>query len=230
MPNREKIEIRDLRDGDWYWIERSVLNIYGKRLKASGIAVYNALALFANSKTQMCFPTQKAIAELLGLSRRTVIRKIRELEALGLIKVERIKGGCLYYLLKPDVTKGIQGCDKWDTSNVTSGNINNNYITRINNNIVNEDKNFLNSKDSFKGFRPKTKDELLALDLAEALRDRKSLPFYLKLSKTYPEDLLRRALGEVKEIPDKGIKKSRAALFNHLFQKYAKDTSKNHWN
>jgi hypothetical protein len=118
----------------------------------------------------------------------------------------------------------------YGNSEFPQGNHNNNKLTKNINNIVNEDKYFLSPKSSFKGFQPKTKEELLALDLAEALRDRKSLPFYLKLSKTYSEDLLRKALGEINEIPDKKIKKSRAALFNHLIQKYVKKASKNHRN
>ena len=35
--------------------------------------------------------------------------------------------------------------------------------------------------------------------------------------------LLRQTLGEVMEIPQERIKKSRAALFNHLIQKYAQN-------
>jgi hypothetical protein len=65
------------------------------------------------------------------------------------------------------------------------------------------------------------------LDLAEALEDRKNLPFYLWLSRKYPESLLRQILGEVKEIPLEKIHKSRAALFNYLLTKYARRAFKN---
>jgi hypothetical protein len=220
----QKDGVRDLRDGSWYWINKRVLYLYGQRLKSSGIAVYNVLASFVDSLTQQCFPTHKSIAKLLGLSRRTVIRKINLLEQLGLIRVEKGKSYCFYFLLEPpsDVTNEIQRCDKRDTTPVTGGNTNNNHITRINNNIVNDNKNFLDLKfNAFKGeFRPKTREELLALDLAQALKDRKSLHFYHQLAKNYPESLLRRVLGEVKEIPIERIKKSRGALFNHLIKKY----------
>jgi len=80
MTKKEKNKVRDLRDGKWYWINRDVLYIYGRKLRASGIAVYNALVSFANPKTQSCFPTQKALAEITGSSRRTVLRKIKLLK------------------------------------------------------------------------------------------------------------------------------------------------------
>jgi len=222
MRNYQKLNssVRDMRDGNWYWINRAVLHIYGPKLKASGIAVYNTLASFANFKTQTCFPTQKALAELTGMSRRTVSRKIKLLKELGLIKVERKKGGCTYHLLEPDVTEKILPCDKKDTSNVTGGNLNNNKLTRININN-NANKKILNI--SSKGFSPRTKEELLALDLAEELNDHKNLSLYLRYARCYPEPFLRKVLGEVKEIPAERIKKSKAALFAYLVKKYAEN-------
>jgi hypothetical protein len=105
-----------------------------------------------------------------------------------------------------------------------------NYLTRINNNN-NNNKNFsfLNFK-AFKGFIPKTREELLALDIARELNDLKSLPIYISYARRYPESLLRRVLGEVKEIKPEKIKKGRAALFNYLIKKHAQRASKNHWN
>jgi DNA-binding transcriptional ArsR family regulator len=225
-----KNEIRDLRDGDWYWIDKAILSFYARKLRASGIAVYNALAFYANTKTQTCFPTQQAIAELLGLSGRTVRRKIRLLKELGLIKVKRKRGGCLYCLLKPlgNVTNMTYKRDIKDLSDRTPRNPNNNYLTRINNNIIDE-KNFLNFNfpSSKEGFIPKTREELLALDLAEGLNDYDNLALYLYYSKRYPETLLRSVLGQVKEIPLEKIKKGRVALFNHLIQRYTQKTSGN---
>lgn len=74
---------------------------------------------------------------------------------------------------------------------------------------------------SEKGFKPQTEKELLAIDLAEALNDNKNLPLYLSYCKRYPEQLLRRVLSEVKEMPQERIRKSRGALFNYLVQKSA---------
>ena len=93
-------EIRDLRNGNWYWIERGVLERYGRQIRALGIAVYNALAFFSN-QNQKAFPSQKHIADLLGSSRSSINRAIKLLEENGLIRKER-KGrrNCVYYLLK----------------------------------------------------------------------------------------------------------------------------------
>lgn len=92
--------IRNLNGGDWYWISRAFLLSYGRALKPSGIAVYNVLASFANSKTQSCFPTHRTIAKIAGTSKRTVSEKIRYLEGLKLIRRERQEGQSIYHLLK----------------------------------------------------------------------------------------------------------------------------------
>ena len=230
MNNNEKTEIRHIRNGGWFWINKKVLKLFSRRLKSSGLAVYSVLASFANFKNQTCFPTQRAIADLIGMSKRTVIRRIKELRELGLLAVEKRRGRCLYRLLRPKVTKETQVGDKKYTREVTGGNTNKNYLTRINNNN-NDNKNFsfLNFK-AFKGFIPKTREELLALDIARELNDPKALPLYLSYARRYPESLLRRVLGEVKEIKPEKIRKGRAALFNYLIKKHAQRASKNHWN
>jgi len=227
MGMHKKHEIRSTKKGNWYWIDKKILHQYGKRLRPSGIAVYNALASFSNSETQSCFPTQKTMAELIGVSRRTIIRKIKLLKELVLIRVEKKKGRCHYQLLKlkARVTSDRQRCDKKDISDATQGNINKNYLTRINNKNI-DLKKFSNPEE----FRPKTREQLLAFDIAIELNDLKALPLYLSYVKKYPESLLRKILGEVKEIPLKKIKKSRGALFNYLIKKYAQKVSKNHRN
>jgi len=213
------IPVRSSKDGGWYWIDKTVLHLFGKKIKASGVAVYNVLAYFANSKTQICFPTQKTIAGLIGLSRRTVVRKIKILEKLGLILVEKRKGRLFYCLVEPSKEAGVnlaQKCAKKNIRDVTLWHTNKNKLTRINNTDI------VYKSISFSDFIPKTKEQLLALDLANALNDYQGLPLYLSYAKRYPESLLRQVLGEVKEMPIEKIKKSRGALFNHLVQKYAK--------
>jgi hypothetical protein len=68
-----------------------------------------------------------------------------------------------------------------------------------------------------------TKEELLAMDLAEGLNDRANLGFYIFVSRKYPEGFLRRIYSQVKEVPSNKIKKSKGALFNYLIQKYDKN-------
>ncbi|MBC8359478.1 MAG: helix-turn-helix domain-containing protein [Candidatus Aminicenantes bacterium] len=227
MRRYKKHEIRSTKKGNWYWIDKNILHQYGRRLRPSGIAVYNALASFVNSETQTCFPTQKTMAELIGVSRRTIIRKIKFLKELVLIRVEKKKGRCHYQLLKlkARVTSDSQRCDKRYTSDATQGNINKNYLIKINNKNIDINK-FSNPEE----FKPRTRKQLLAFDIAKELNDLKALRLYLSYVKKYPESLLRKILGEVKEIPLKKIKKSRGALFNYLVKKYAHKTSKNHRN
>lgn len=229
-----KIEIRDLRNGDWYWIHKAVIQKYTPKIGAIGITVYNFLASLANSD-QSCFPSQKYIAKRLGYSRATINKTIRVLEGNGLIKIEkRSRYHCIYHLLKigckEDFTSKSR-CKLDETQMSTTANsdvkyidTNDNKITRINNNIDNDSKN------SFKDFKPQTREELLAKDIAIVLNDYHALPLYLSYSKKYPESLLRKILGEVREIPQSKIKKSRGALFNHIIKKYAEETNHNSGN
>ncbi len=97
----EKIKVRDLRNGDWYWINKVFLDEYGERLKPIGIAIYNCLAAHANQEG-FCFPSHKHIAKKIGASISSVQRGIRELIRLNLIRKGRQRYHNLYYLLKLD--------------------------------------------------------------------------------------------------------------------------------
>lgn len=74
-------------------------------------------------------------------------------------------------------------------------------------------------------FKPKNEKELLAVDMAYKLNDVANLPLYISYANRYPASLLRKAMGEVMEIPLSNIRKTRGALFNHLVQKYAKQSN-----
>jgi DNA-binding transcriptional MocR family regulator len=162
------------------------------------------------------------MAEALGYSRATISKKIKLLERSGLIRVEkRNRYHRVYHLLKVRCKPRETQMSTYGNSEFPQVDTNNNKLTRIINNI---------DISNFKKFKPKTKEELLALDLAKALKDVRGLSLYLSFAKRYPESLLRKVLGEVKEIPDRKIKKSRGALFNYLIQKYVKETSKNNRN
>jgi len=221
MSDKEKIEVRDLRNGDWYWIHRAVIRDYTRKVGAMGIMVYNFLASLADSG-QGCFPSQKHIAQSLGYSRSYVNETLKLLERNGLIRIEK-KGRhhCVYHLLRlrcqPERTKvsTIANLDVHYTDT------NDNTITRNNNDIV-TDMNYKKYSNIPKGFEPRNRRELLALDLANALDDRRGLALYLSYTRRFPEPVLRRALGIVKEIPSEKIRKSRAAFFNYLICRYAK--------
>jgi DNA-binding transcriptional regulator YhcF (GntR family) len=87
----QKIEIRSIRDRDWYWIPRVVFEDYTRKIGVIGLALYNAYSSYARDKG-VAFPSQRTLAEKLGLSIKTIIKYNRVLEANGLIKIERKKG------------------------------------------------------------------------------------------------------------------------------------------
>jgi hypothetical protein len=146
MVKFEENGIRSLAEKRWYWISQAILKRYGRILKSSGLAVYNVLASYANSKSQTCFPAQKSIAGHLGLSIRTVNRKIRLLKDFRLIKVKKIGSRCFYSLLRVDTPKGTLLYDKRDIRDRTPGKSNNNKYIKINN------KN--NGTDGFYNLKP----------------------------------------------------------------------------
>ena len=230
MPNEQTFQVRDLRNGDWYWIHKAVIQEYTQKVGAVGIVVYNFLASMANSD-QGCFPSQKYIATRIGYSRSYVNETLKVLERNKLIRIEK-KGRyhCVYHLLKLGCQRERTQVSTIPNSGVDYSDTNDNKRTRNINNIDMKYKKLPNpnlNSFSFEGFKPGSREELLALDLADALNDRKGLALYLSYARKYPESVLRRVLGEVKEVPYEKIRKSRAALFNHLVQQYARKTTKN---
>ena len=97
----EKIKVRDLRNGDWYWINKVLIDEHGEKIKPIGIAIYNCLAAHANQEG-FCFPSHKHIAKRIGASISSVQRGIRQLIKLGIIRKSRQRYHNLYYLLKLD--------------------------------------------------------------------------------------------------------------------------------
>jgi DNA replication protein DnaD len=97
----EKIKVRDLRNGDWYWISKVLLDEYGGKIKPIGIAVYNCLAEHANQEG-FCFPSHKHIADRIGASISSVQRGIQQMIKLGIIRKGRRRYSNVYYLLKLD--------------------------------------------------------------------------------------------------------------------------------
>lgn len=97
----KQITIRDLRRGDWYWINKALLDEYGSIIKPIGIAIYNCLAEHANQEG-FCFPSHKHIADQIGASISSVQRGIRQMIKLGIISKGRRRYSNVYYLLKLD--------------------------------------------------------------------------------------------------------------------------------
>lgn len=75
-----------------------------------------------------------------------------------------------------------------------------------------------------KGFKPQTKEDLLAIFVAKALEDIKSLPFYLSITKVYSEDSVRKALHAVRKDAILKIKNRRSTFFKYILQINANET------
>lgn len=206
---------RSLRDGDWYWVHKQIVQELVPEIGTTGLTVYSFLASMTGAD-QRCFPSQKYVGERLGLSRSTVCRTLQVLEGEGLIRKERVgRSRCAYLLLACGSRAGDAGVSRRRNRGVSEAHTNDKTIKRINNNI--DKGNFPVTKE----FRPQTRQEALALDLAVALDDLAGLPLYITFAKKYPESFLRQVLGEVREIPREKIRKSRGALFNHMVRERA---------
>jgi hypothetical protein len=128
MGNNDVLKIRDKREGNWFFIDNTLIKDWGAKLGPYGIAVYNVLAMHANGGTQEAFPSFKTIGALSGMSRRQVIRQVNKLESFNIIAKEEqsIRPGGLdkngnpkklyksstITLLHPDMWRGQPGEDK----------------------------------------------------------------------------------------------------------------------
>lgn len=84
--------VRDKRKPGRYYIDNIFIRGgYAARVGPGGIAVYSVLAASADNDYQDCFPSYGKIAELSGMSKTQAKNKIKELEALNIVSVERRK-------------------------------------------------------------------------------------------------------------------------------------------
>lgn len=89
----KNLKVRDKRGVGWHWADHRVITHFGRRLKPSGLAVYYALCAHAGEDEEKqkqgevgkVWPSIDTLAELLGLSARTVRRQLARLEEMGLI-------------------------------------------------------------------------------------------------------------------------------------------------
>ena len=119
--SERKIDIRDLRDGKFLWIDKQALRLISEKAGAMGITVYSWLCFYANSKDQGCFPSLSTLARHCNVSRRTIMRTSRELEEVGAIDIERKKGKTnIYKLLNIKVSDGKLSTKPTSDTDVTS--------------------------------------------------------------------------------------------------------------
>ncbi|MEX1138911.1 MAG: helix-turn-helix domain-containing protein [Bacteroidota bacterium] len=222
--NKEAKTVRSLQDGRWYWAPKAVIQEMSRTLGFLALAVYHFLSSMADSN-QACFPSQAFIAERLGCCRTSVTGAIKTLESNGLLRVIRDgKSKNSYELLSVRGSPGRPPTSIGEPLNVNPNDTNDIRLTRIDTN----GRHLSGQKKDFgKGFKPTTKEEVLACDLANELNEPGELQLYLSLARTYSEPFLRETLAKVNQTPRHRIKKSRAALFTYLVHRYGKGTSEN---
>ena len=105
-----KIDIRDLRDGKFLWIDKAALKLVSEKAGIRGVSVYSWLCFYANARGQDCYPSLKTLSSHCHVSVRTVRRTIKRLESVRAIAIFREKGkGNVYRLL--DVLDSEQSMD-----------------------------------------------------------------------------------------------------------------------
>lgn len=80
------IEVRDQRNGSWFWIHKDVWNDI--RLTSSDKALYGTLAFFSNNNSQASYPSFIKLAEFSGLSQRQVALSVKKLVDLKYVSKE----------------------------------------------------------------------------------------------------------------------------------------------
>ncbi len=86
-----KLQIRDQRNGNWYWISRNIYEQYTTKIGVIGLALYNAYASHAYD-SQKVYPSQDFIIKRLGITKPTLIKYNKILVKYNLIKIDRKEG------------------------------------------------------------------------------------------------------------------------------------------
>lgn len=104
-----KINVRDQRNGNWYWVARTIYQDYASKIGVIGLALYNAYASYAFDK-QKVFPSQTTIAEKLSISIPALIKYNKILVKHKLIRIYKRKGEVsiitLLYVVPLNLVKG----------------------------------------------------------------------------------------------------------------------------
>ena len=103
------IEIRDSRNGSWFWIHTHVWR--DSRLTQSAKVVYGTIASYSNTE-QTAFPSITRISKDSDISERHIYRCLLELQKLNYIKIEKKIGKPNVYVLvktTPDIMSPLTG-------------------------------------------------------------------------------------------------------------------------
>jgi hypothetical protein len=88
--NNQDLEIRDIRQQPFIWIDKIILTQYMEHIGAIGLALYCALVRYANEENK-CWPSYNTLAQQLKIGRSTAIEYMSLLVRYRLIGVEKRK-------------------------------------------------------------------------------------------------------------------------------------------
>lgn len=88
-----EVAIRDTRRPGHFWADNEVLDVYGPKIGAYGVAIYMVLSRHANNETAQTFVSVKKICEKLAISKSTIKRAVAKMEEVGLIRVSSSADG-----------------------------------------------------------------------------------------------------------------------------------------
>jgi len=83
-----EVQIRSHRRAQWFWCDNDLIDAHAQTIGAIGVALYVALARYANHKTGQCWPSMERLSAQLGMTPLTTRRYLRRLVERGLIAVE----------------------------------------------------------------------------------------------------------------------------------------------
>ena len=166
-----------------------------------------------------CFPSQEALAKALGISRTAVTKRMKSLLAfrwqgkplVSARKVRRNNGKFenTVYTILPKSSLRI-----FDTKENKPSHVNASHVAGGHTNKNQTNNKILNTVTEKK----MSKTDPLAIELAAAMDDTRSLDYHRKMVKQLPASILLQARGEVLE--EKNINKSRGAMFAYLVNKH----------
>jgi|SRR5579862_2562651 len=84
----EQFEVRDIREAGFFWLDNEIIDKYGSRIGAYGLAVYAVLSRHSQNSTQRVSLSQRDIGGILDISQDRTRRSLSDLVELGLIRVE----------------------------------------------------------------------------------------------------------------------------------------------
>lgn len=92
LPGAALVPIRAQRPAHWAWFDHALIDDYARHIGPIGVALYVALARYANHHTGQCWPSLVRLSQQLGMTRLTARRYLRHLVDHGLITMQERPG------------------------------------------------------------------------------------------------------------------------------------------